>query len=162
MRWNGKNNLSTAELKAGTYTLTIVATAVDGSGADTASATFRAKFAETMYDLTPADPTDESYSGPAIYISEAKYDTSVKTYRYEPIADYLVDAEVSGFELPDDTLAKGVPLLGRITGTQEIFGYEPKRFSLAIKRHRKELPLYALLKIDRHREKLERGFGSRI
>ena len=160
VRWDGKNNLSTAELKAGTYTLTIVATAVDGSGADTASATFRAKFAETMYDLTPADPTDESYSGPAIYISEAKYDTSVKTYRYEPIADYLVDAEVSGFELPDDTLAKGVPLLGRITGTQEIFGYEPKRFSLAIKRHRKELPLYALLKIDRHREKLERGIDG--
>lgn len=141
VRWDGKNNLSTAELKAGTYTLTIVATAVDGSGADTASATFRAKFAETMYDLTPADPTDESYSGPAIHISEAKYDTSVKTYRYEPIADYLVDAEVSGFELPDDTLAKGVPLLGRITGTQEIFGYEPKRFSLAIKRHKKELKL---------------------
>ena len=144
VRWNGKNNLSTAELKAGTYTLTIVATAVDGSGADTASATFKAKFAETMYDLTPADPTDESYSGPAIYISEAKYDTSVKTYRYEPIADYLVDAEVSGFELPDDTLAKGVPLLGRITGTQEIFGYEPKRFSLAIKRHRKELKLVVI------------------
>lgn len=148
VRWNGKNNLSTAELKAGTYTLTIVATAVDGSGADTASATFRAKFAETMYDLTPADPTDESYSGPAIYISEAKYDTSVKTYRYEPIADYLVDAEVSGFELPDDTLAKGVPLLGRITGTQEIFGYEPKRFSLAIKRHRKELKLIIMAKLD--------------
>ena len=148
VRWDGKNNLSTAELKAGTYTLTIVATAVDGSGADTASATFRAKFAETMYDLTPADPTDESYSGPAIYISEAKYDTSVKTYRYEPIADYLVDAEVSGFELPDDTLAKGVPLLGRITGTQEIFGYEPKRFSLAIKRHRKELKLIIMAKLD--------------
>lgn len=148
VRWNGKNNLSTAELKAGTYTLTIVATAVDGSGADTASATFKAKFAETMYDLTPADPTDESYSGPAIHISEAKYDTSVKTYRYEPIADYLVDAEVSGFELPDDTLAKGIPLLGRITGTQEIFGYEPKRFSLAIKRHRKELKLIIMAKLD--------------
>ena len=157
IRWNGKNNLSTAELKEGTYTLTIVATAVDGSGADTASVTFKAKFAETMYDLTPADPTDETYDGPAIHISEAKYDASVKAYRYEPIADYLVNAEVSGFELPADTLAKGIPLLGRITGTQEILGYEPKRFSLAIKRHRKELNLWALYKIDRHREKMERG-----
>ncbi|MBR3669860.1 MAG: hypothetical protein IKN70_07645 [Fibrobacter sp.] len=144
VRWDGKNNLSTAELKEGTYTLTIVATAVDGSGADTASVTFKAKFAETMYDLTPADPTDESYSGPAIHISEAKYDASVKTYRYEPIADYLVNAEVSGFELPADTLAKGIPLLGRITGTQEILGFEPKRFNLAIKRHRKELNLVVI------------------
>lgn len=144
IRWNGKNNLSTAELKEGTYTLTIVATAVDGSGADTASVTFKAKFAETMYDLTPADPTDETYDGPAIHISEAKYDASVKAYRYEPIADYLVNAEVSGFELPADTLAKGIPLLGRITGTQEILGYEPKRFNLAIKRHRKELNLVVI------------------
>ncbi|WP_295680195.1 LamG-like jellyroll fold domain-containing protein [uncultured Fibrobacter sp.] len=141
VRWNGKNNLSTAELKEGTYTLTVVATAVDGSGADTASATFNAKFAETMYDLTPADPTDENYYGPAIHISEAKYDTSVKTFRYEPVADYLVKAEVSGYDLPADTLAKGISLQGQITGTQEILGYEPKRFSLAIKRHRKELKL---------------------
>ena len=148
IRWNGKNNLSTAELKEGTYTLTIVATAVDGSGADTASVTFKAKFAETMYDLTPADPTDETYDGPAIHISEAKYDASVKAYRYEPIADYLVNAEVSGFELPADTLAKGIPLLGRITGTQEILGYEPKRFNLAIKRHRKELKLIIMAKLD--------------
>ncbi|WP_297946476.1 LamG-like jellyroll fold domain-containing protein [uncultured Fibrobacter sp.] len=144
VRWNGKNNLSTAELKEGTYTLTVVATAVDGSGADTASATFNAKFAETMYDLTPADPTDENYYGPAIHISEAKYDTSVKTYRYEPVADYLVKAEVSGYDLPADTLAKGISLQGQITGTQEILGYEPKRFNLAIKRHRKELNLVVI------------------
>ena len=158
VRWNGKNNLSTAELKEGTYTLTIIATAVDGSGADTASVTFKAKFAETMYDLTPADPTDESYSGPAIHISEAKYDASVKTYRYEPIADYLVKAGLSRYKLSNDTLKKGIQLLGRITGTQKIFGYEPKRFSLAIKRHRKELKLVVMRRV--HNRTVEINCGK--
>ncbi len=158
IRWNGKNNLSTAELKEGTYTLTIVATAVDGSGADTASVTFKAKFAETMYDLTPADPTDESYSGPAIHISEAKYDASVKAYRYEPIADYLVKARLSRYKLSNDTLKKGIQLLGRITGTQKIFGYEPKRFSLAIKRHRKELKLVVMRRV--HNRTVEINCGK--
>ena len=158
IRWDGKNNLSTAELKEGTYTLTIVATAVDGSGADTASVTFKAKFAETMYDLTPADPTDESYSGPAIHISEAKYDASVKAYRYEPIADYLVKAGLSRYKLSNDTLKKGIQLLGRITGTQKIFGYEPKRFSLAIKRHRKELKLVVMRRV--HNRTVEINCGK--
>ena len=157
VRWNGKNNLSTAELKEGTYTLTVVATAVDGSGADTASATFNAKFAETMYDLTPDHPKNENYHYPAIHISEAKYDTSVKTYRYEPVADYLVKAEVSGFDLPDDTLAKGIPLHGSITGTQEILGYEPKRFSLAIKRHRKELKLVVMRRVHNRTVEIKCG-----
>lgn len=156
VRWDGKIN-GTSVANEGVYTLKITATPVDSSKAPPpAIATFRVKYAETMRDLTPTYPKNLHNTVPAIYVSEANPDYgNPGMYRYEPTADYLVKANIGGWKLPDSSLVDGIPLKGEISGTQQILKYEPKRFSLAIKRHRKELKLWAFYKIDRHREKMK-------
>ncbi|MBR1745653.1 MAG: hypothetical protein IJ734_06745, partial [Fibrobacter sp.] len=139
----------------------ITATPVDSSKAPpSAVATFRVKHAETMRDLTPPYPKDTNNTVPAIYVSEANPDYgNPGMYRYEPTADYLVKANIGGWKLPDSSLVEGIPLKGEISGTQKILEYEPKRFSLAIKRHRKELKLIALAMLDVHREQMTQNVG---
>lgn len=142
VRWNGKGKQNMAQFTEGDYTLLIIATPVDGSKADEARASFHVKYAETMKDISPKDPKNLKDSVPAIFISEAKPDSAnAGMYRYEPIADYLVQANASGWMFPDSSLVNGVPLVGEISGTQQIYKYEPRHFSLALKRHRKELKL---------------------
>lgn len=142
VRWDGKGKQGMPQFTEGDYTLLIIATPVDGSKADEARASFHVKYAETMKDVSPKDPKNLKDSVPAIFISEAKPDSAnAGMYRYEPIADYLVKANASGWMFPDSSLVNGVPLVGEISGTQQIYKYEPKRFSLALKRHRKELKL---------------------
>ena len=145
VRWDGKIN-GTSVANEGVYTLKITATPVDSSKAPPpAIATFRVKYAETMRDLSPTDPKNLHNMVPAIYVSEANPDYgNPGMYRYEPTADYLVKANISGWKLPDSSLIGGIPLKGEISGTQKILKYEPKRFSLAIKRHRKELKLVVM------------------
>lgn len=153
VRWDGKIN-GTSVANEGVYTLKITATPVDSSKAPPpAIATFRVKYAETMRDLSPTYPKDTNNTVPAIYVSEANPDYgNPGMYRYEPMADYLVKANIGGWMLPDSSLVDGIPLKGEISGTQQILKYEPKRFSLAIKRHRKELKLVV---ITRFRSKLD-------
>ena len=149
VRWDGKIN-GTSVANEGVYTLKITATPVDSSKAPPpAIATFRVKYAETMRDLTPTYPKNLHNTVPAIYVSEANPDYgNPGMYRYEPTADYLVKANIGGWKLPDSSLVDGIPLKGEISGTQQILKYEPKRFSLAIKRHRKELKLVIMAKLD--------------
>ena len=149
VRWDGKIN-GTSVANEGVYTLKITATPVDSSKAPPpAIATFRVKYAETMRDLTPTYPKNLHNTVPAIYVSEANPDYgNPGMYRYEPTADYLVKANIGGWKLPDSLLVDGIPLKGEISGTQQILKYEPKRFSLAIKRHRKELKLVIMAKLD--------------
>ena len=160
VRWNGKGKQNMAQFTEGDYTLLVIASPVDGSKADTAQASFHVKYAETMRDISPTDPKNLKDSVPAIFISEAKPDSAnAGMYRYEPIADYLVKANASGWMFPDSSLVNGVPLVGEISGTQQIYKYEPKRFSLALKRHRKELKLIALAMLDVHREQMTQNIG---
>ncbi|OWV25196.1 hypothetical protein B7988_12060 [Fibrobacter sp. UWB1] len=149
VRWDGKIS-GTSVANEGVYTLKIMAIPVDSSKAPSpAVATFRVRHAETMRDLTPTYPKNPHNTVPAIYVSEANSDYgNTGMYRYEPTADYLVKANISGWKLPDSSLVDGIPLKGEISGTQEILKYEPKRFSLAIKRHRKELKLVIMAKLD--------------
>ena len=142
VRWDGKIS-GTSVANEGVYALKITAIPVDSSKAPPpAVATFRVKHAETMRDLTPTYPKDTNNTVPTIYVSEATPDYgNPGMYRYEPTADYLVKANIGGWKLPDSSLIGGIPLKGEISGTQKILKYEPKRFSLAIKRHRKELKL---------------------
>ena len=63
--------------------------------------------------------------------------------RYVPVPDYLVRADIAAKYLPTD-LRNGVTLNASVSGTQRIYGYAPKRFSLAIKRHRKQLDLVVI------------------
>ena len=149
VRWNGKGKQNMAQFTEGDYTLLVIASPVDGSKADTARASFHVKYAETMRDISPRDPKNLKDSVPAIFISEAKPDSAnAGMYRYEPIADYLVKANASGWMFPDSSLVNGIPLVGEISGTQQIYKYEPRRFSLALKRHRKELKLVIMAKLD--------------
>ena len=149
VRWDGKIK-GTSVAEEGLYTLKI--TAYPANATDTAvsaEAAFHVKHAETMRDLTPTYPKNLHNTVPAIYVSEANPDTgNPGMYRYEPTADYLVKASISGRKLPDSSLVDGIPLKGEISGTQQVLKYEPKRFSLAIKRHRKELKLIIMAKLD--------------
>ena len=149
VRWAGKIN-GTSVADEGVYTLKITAIPVDSSKVPApAIATFRVKHAEMMRDLTPTYPKDPHNTVPAIYVSEASPDYgNPGMYRYEPTADYLVKASISGWKLPDSSLVDGIPLKGEISGTRQILKYEPKRFSLAIKGHRKELKLVIMAKLD--------------
>lgn len=153
VRWDGKIK-GTSVAEEGLYTLKI--TAYPANATDTAvsaEATFHVKHAETMRDLSPTDPKNLHNMVPAIYVSEANPDTgNPGMYRYEPTADYLVKASIGGWKLPDSSLVDGIPLKGEISGRQQILKYEPRRFSLAIKRHRKELKLVV---ITRFRSKLD-------
>lgn len=160
VRWDGKIN-GTSVANEGVYTLKITATPVDSSKAPPpAIATFRVKYAETMRDLSPTYPKDTNNTVPAIYVSEANPDYgNPGMYRYEPTADYLVKANIGGWMLPDSSLVDGIPLKGEISGTQQILKYEPRRFSLAIKRHRKELKLVA---VTHFHGKLDEITGSTI
>lgn len=149
VRWDGKIK-GTSVAEEGLYTLKI--TAYPANATDTAvsaEATFHVKHAETMRDLTPTYPKNLHNTVPAIYVSEADPDNgNPGVFRYEPTADYLVKADIRGWKLPDSSLVGGIPLKGEISGTQQILKYEPKRFSLAIKRHRKELKLVIMAKLD--------------
>lgn len=148
VRWDGKKE-GASVADAGLYTLRIRAMAIDSSKDTLVTAIFRVRHAETMRNLTPAYPKNPNNTVPAIYVSEANPDYgNPGMYRYEPMADYLVKANVRGWKLPDSSLAGEIPLKGEISGTQEILKYEPKRFSLAIKRHRKELKLVVMAKLD--------------
>lgn len=142
--WNGKDGQGHVKLEIGEYKLLIVANSMDGENSTTAEAVFKVKHAETMVDMTPDNPKNEHVTVPSIHVSEALYDSRVGAYRYEPVADYLVKANLTGWKLPDSLRNGEIPLTGQISGSQEIIGYDPKRFSLAIKRHRKELDLVAV------------------
>ena len=155
VRWDGKIK-GTSVAEEGLYTLKI--TAYPANATDTAvsaEATFHVKHAETMRDLTPTYPKNLHNTVPAIYVSEANPDNgNPGVFRYEPTADYLVKASISGWKLPDSSLVDGIPLKGEILGTQQILKYEPKRFSLAIKRHRKELKLVVVRKLHSYAQEI--------
>ncbi|WP_255252199.1 hypothetical protein [Fibrobacter sp. UWT3] len=155
VRWDGKIK-GTSVAEEGLYTLKI--TAYPANATDTAvsaEATFHVKHAETMRDLTPTYPKNLHNTVPAIYVSEANPDTgNPGMYRYEPTADYLVKADIRGWKLPDSSLVGGIPLKGEISGRQQILKYEPRRFSLAIKRHRKELKLVVVRKLHSYAQEI--------
>ncbi len=141
--WNGKGKKG---LVAGEklYTLRIVAKPAGADSLQHKDAAFRVRYG-SKFDMTPENPKDSTNMSPTIYVVEAFPDTVYPNiFRYEPIADYIVDAEILGWHLPDSSLIDGIPLVGNVSGKQAIIGYEPERFSLAVKRHRKELKLVVI------------------
>ncbi|WP_295040692.1 LamG-like jellyroll fold domain-containing protein, partial [uncultured Fibrobacter sp.] len=156
MKWNGKNDDGNASLSAGTYKIKISAVQLDGTTVPPKYATFKVKTAKNILDMTPENPKDTTGRNSAVYVAEAFLD-STGVYRYEPMADYRIDASVRGYRLPNEGLKNEIPLSGTVSGTQEIIGYEPKRFSLALKRHRKKLDLVV---VSRRKGKLDKITGS--
>ncbi len=95
--------------------------------------------------------TNPALSGPFFAISEAKKDIyDPGKWRYEPVADYLVKANLSGYYLPESL--RTVTAAYSVGGTQNVRGYTPERFSLGIKRQREQLDLVIVYKVDRHTE----------
>ncbi len=156
MKWDGKNDDGNASLSAGTYKIKISAVQLDGTTVPPKYATFKVKTAKNILDMTPENPKDTTGRSSAVYVAEAFLD-SAGIYRYEPMADYRIDASVRGYRLPNEDLKNEIPLSGTVSGTQEIIGYEPKRFSLALKRHRKKLDLVILQRLHNRTTSIDCG-----
>jgi len=75
------------------------------------------------------------------------YADSVRSdyWQYTPVADYLVEAEITGKTLPDSL--RNLKVEWTASGTQSVYGYPPQRFNLGVKRQRDTLPLVIVTKL---------------
>lgn len=141
LEWNGTHD-GKISVSSGTYRMEVTAVNAD-SVADTVRAS--SEFQITL--MQGKKPMDGDPLAPYIHITEAVADTNyLGEYRYEPIADYLVKASLSGTYLPKayrDTLS----IKASSSGVQKPLGFRPKRFSLATKRHREKLTLVIVSKL---------------
>ena len=155
IRWSGKNAFDTPETAGGVYTVVLKAKSLVGGDSvqtDSTEMTFNVKYAETMLPMTPDDPKNST--SPSIYVSEAKKDVSSSgKYRYEPVADYLLQTDLSGWYLPD-SLRDSLMVKTVASGKQKPLGFEAERFSLGILRQRDTLDLVILVDLD---EKLDKN-----
>lgn len=155
IRWSGKNAFDTPETAGGAYTIVLKAKSFVGGDTvqtDSAETTFNVKYAESMLKMTPEDP--KNAASPSIYVSEAKKDASSGgKYRYEPVADYLLQTDLSGWYLPD-SLKDSLTVKAVASGKQKPLGFDAERFSLGILRQRDTLDLVILVDLD---EKLDKN-----
>lgn len=115
------------------------------------SVPFEYKLGPSMKDMTPDDPKESNES--RFFVAEAKKKDD--RYVYEPYADYLVVANMSGWYLPDSLRNKTYNVKGTVEGSQEILGFRPEHFSLGIKRHRDTLDLVILARVHAQTVKLK-------
>jgi len=127
-------------LKPGTYHLKFE---VNSDKSKSKDAFFEIKLRNDMQDMTPDNPKEPKELG--FYVAEAK--KKEDRYVYEPYADYLVLANMSGWYLPDSLRNRTYNVNGTVSGTQKILGFRPERFSLGIKRHRDTLDLFILVRV---------------
>lgn len=149
--WNGMKEKDHPVTNTGTYTLTIKA--VEAYPVDTENVQVDSIVVPfelvVANNLNLVELKNENSNGLWFDIREAVDDTMHKgEKRYEPIADYLVTADVSGYYLPEK-YQKPYELKSTITGTQNAIGFKPERFSLGIKRQRESLRLVLVYKFDR-------------
>ena len=149
IRWSGKNAFDTPETAGGVYTVVLKAKSLVGGDSvqtDSTEMTFNVKYAETMLPMTPDDPKNST--SPSIYVSEAKKDVSSGgKYRYEPVADYLLQTDLSGWYLPD-SLRDSLMVKAVASGKQKPLGFEAERFSLGILRQRDTLDLVIWVEVE--------------
>lgn len=161
--WNGMKEKDHPVTNTGTYTLTIKAVEaypVDAENVQVDSIVVPFELV-VANNLNLVELKNENSNGLWFDIREAVDDTMRKgEKRYEPIADYLVTADVSGYYLPEK-YQKPYELKSKITGTQNAIGFKPERFSLGIKRQRERLDLVVLYKINRYTESCYDWFDYR-
>ena len=107
------------------------------------------KFKSSSFALSLKTMLPDPSKSVNLLVAEAFEDNGKN--RYIPIADYLVRADLTAKYLPKENREE-VNIDMDVSGEQEIYGYAPERFSLAIKRHRQQLDLVVLYKIERHIE----------
>lgn len=149
--WNGMKEKDHPVTNTGTYTLTIKA--VEAYPVDTENVQVDSIVVPfelvVANNLNLVELKNENSNGLWFDIREAVNDTMHEGQkRYEPIADYLVTADVSGYYLPEK-YQKPYELKSKITGTQNAIGFKPERFSLGIKRQRDKLHLVLVYRFDR-------------
>lgn len=132
--WDAKD-MDGFAVEPGKYRIVIDASETDENRKKTKSSDITV----SLKKMVPA-----SGDGVKLVVSEA-FDDNGKN-RYVPVPDYLVRADIAAKYLPTD-LRNGVTLNASVSGTQRIYGYAPKRFSLAIKRHRKQLDLVVVRRL---------------
>ena len=144
--WDAKDTDGFA-VEPGKYRIVIDASEAEGTRKKTKSSNITV----SLKKMVPA-----SGDGVNLVVSEAFSDNGKN--RYIPIPDYLVRADIAAKYLPTD-LRNGVSINASVSGTQKIYGYAPKRFSLAIKRHRKQLDLVVIRKIHTNIEYVDCGWA---
>ena len=137
--WDGKDSLGNVQ-SVGTYYIKFES---PSNAFKTKTVPFEMKLRNGLLDETPKDPKTSNLG---FYVAEAKK-VADDVYRYEPYADYLVLANMSGWYLPDSLRNRTYNVKGTVSGTQKILGFRPERFSLAIKRHRDTLDLFILVRV---------------
>ncbi len=128
-------------LQPGTYNVKFE---VNSDTSKTKISTFNLKLRENVSDETPDNPKTTSEN--SFFVAEAKEKADGR-YVYEPYADYLVMANMSGWYLPDTLRYRAYNVNGTVSGTQKILGFRPERFSLGIKRHRDTLEMIIVSKL---------------
>jgi len=141
--WNGENQNGHLVLDSGSYYFEIIATekgAFDNPQPYILKRDFRISLASGINYVkdTPGESTTSSLS--LLHANSI----SPSYWQYAPVADYLVQADASGKWLPDSL--RKIDVEWAASGTQNVYGYPPQRFSLAIKRQREILPLIIVAK----------------
>ena len=144
--WDAKD-MDGFAVEPGKYRIVIDASETDENRKKTKSSDITV----SLKKMVPA-----SGDGVNLVVSEAFGDNGKN--RYVPVPDYLVRADIAAKYLPTD-LRNGVTLNASVSGTQRIYGYAPKRFSLAIKRHRKQLDLVVIRKLHTNIEYVDCGWA---
>ncbi len=137
--WDGKDSLGNVQ-SVGTYYIKFES---PSNAFKAKTVPFEMKLRNGLLDETPKDPKTSNLG---FYVAEAKK-VADDVYRYEPYADYLVLANMSGWYLPDSLRNRTYNVNGTVSGTQKILGFRPERFSLGIKRHRDTLDLFILVRV---------------
>ena len=151
--WDGKDSLGNVQ-SVGTYYIRFES---PSNSFAAKNVSFKMKLRNGILDQTPDDPKAPKQFG--FYVAEAKK-VADDIYRYEPYADYLVDVQMKGWYLPNSRRYDRFDVTGNVSGTQNILGFRPERFSLGIKRHRDTLEMYIVSKLHNMTVKLENCGGG--
>ena len=155
--WDGKNKLGMAQSEGLYYVrFMLYSDSTKKKEIQAKSIPFKLKLRNDLPDVTPEDPKDPNKLG--FYVAEAKKKADGR-YVYEPYADYVVTANMSGWYLPDSLRNKTYNVKGSVSGSQNVLGFRPERFSLGIKRHRDTLEMVIVSKIYNEMRKLVNCWG---
>ncbi|MBO5950155.1 MAG: hypothetical protein J6Q11_05545 [Fibrobacteraceae bacterium] len=113
------------------------------------------KFKTSSFALSLKTMLPDPSKSVNLLVAEA-FDDNGKN-RYIPIADYLVRADLTAKYLPKENREE-VNINMDVSGEQEIYGYAPERFSLAIKRHRQQLDLVVVRRLHTNIEYVDCGW----
>ncbi|WP_407442804.1 LamG-like jellyroll fold domain-containing protein [Fibrobacter sp.] len=130
--WDGTSDAEFASVEEGLYTLEIIAQSADQE--DTLTYDFEVLYPDNLVEAPIVASKKGEYPA-KLQMDEAFVDEN-GDYRYVSKPDYLLEAMLSAKELPEDQ--RKFEFEWTMNGSQHPFFYKNNRFSLGIRRHRKE------------------------